>query len=110
MNTIHGPPRGRMGSQPRIVVRLLDQILRTGPLIVEPRQQVDGVLHVGDEHAIAVLRRVEQLVLLRLVRLARPARLLIAQGDEAIGFLPAFRLIAKLTSSALTANYLPSEL
>jgi len=37
-------------------------MLGPGPLIVEPRQQSDRVLHIRDEYAIAVLWRVEQLV------------------------------------------------
>jgi hypothetical protein len=84
-----------MRRQTRIVVGFLDQVLRSGALIVEPHQQIDPVFHVGHEDAVTVLRGVEQLVLLRLIyflRLGFP----IAQGEEPMGFPPALRLIGKL--------------
>src|SRR5207245_8970400 len=71
----------------------LDQMLRPGTLVVEPQQPSDRVGHIGDEHAIAVLRRLKQLVLLRLVGLAWLRLFLVAQSDEPIGFLPALWLI-----------------
>src|SRR5258708_32194801 len=89
-----------MRRQTRIVISFLDQILCARSLIVEPRQQTDGVRHIGDEHAIAVLRRVEQLILLGLVGRARSRLLLVAQGDEPISFPPALRLVAKLALSS----------
>ncbi len=52
-----------MRRQARIVVGFLDQILRPRPLPVEPYHHVDREAEVGNEHSIAVLRRVEQLVL-----------------------------------------------
>src|SRR5215471_7407565 len=88
-----------MRRQTRIVMGFLDQILGACSLMVEPRQPTDGVRHMGDEHAIAVLRRVEQLVLLGLVGWARLRLLLVAQSDEPIGFPPALRLVAKLALS-----------
>src|SRR5256885_7663757 len=56
------------------------------------------------------LRRVEQLVLLGLVGLARLRRLLVAQGNETIRFRPALRLVAKLAldrkSTRLNSSHL----
>ena len=85
-----------MRRQTRIVVGFLDQVLRSGALIVEPHQQIDPVFHVGHEDAVTVLRGVEQLVLLRLIYFLRLGFLLIAQGEEPMGFPPALRLIGKL--------------
>ena len=91
----HPPPRG-IRLQARIVVGFLDQVLRPGPLIVEPHQQIDGALDVGDEDPVGILGRVEQLVLLWLVGRRRLGLLFVTQGDEPIGLVPAFRLIVKL--------------
>ena len=43
---------GRMRRQSGIVVRLLDQILRTGTLVVKPHEFVDRGIHVGHKHSI----------------------------------------------------------
>jgi hypothetical protein len=42
-----------------IVFSLLDEILRASPLVVMPSQHGDAAAHVGDEHAVAVLGRIE---------------------------------------------------
>src|SRR6266480_1786599 len=96
MNTVHGPTRRGIGCQTRIVIGFFDQVLRSGPLIVEPRQSVDASRNVGDEDAIAVLRRFEQLVLFGLLRLLRGGLLEVAQRYKTIGLGPALRLIAEL--------------
>jgi hypothetical protein len=62
----------------------------------EPRQQRDRIPHIGDEHAIAVLRSIEQRILLRLASRARLRLFLVAQGDEPVRFAPAVRLVAEL--------------
>src|SRR5690349_2870974 len=79
-----------------IVFGFLNEILRACPLVVEPRQHGDPVAHIGDEYAVAVLRRVEQLILLGLLRRCGFLLLLVAQSDEAVGLTPALRLIAEL--------------
>ncbi len=89
-----------MGGRSCVIIGFLDQILGSGPLIVEPREQSDRVLHIGDEHAIAVLWRVEQLILLHLLNPTRLRLFRIAQGDEPIRFAPALRLIRELALAA----------
>src|SRR5713226_3924331 len=96
MNAVHRPTRRRMRRQSRIVVGFLDQVLRSGPLIVESHKGVDGSRDVGYENAIAVVRRVEQLVLFGLFRLLRWGLLEIAQRHKTMGFGPPLRLIAEL--------------
>src|SRR6266404_665475 len=68
-------------------------------LIVKPHQHVNRILHIGHERAIGVLRCVEQLVLLRLIRCARLESLLVPQRDEAIRLAPSLWLIAELRLS-----------
>ncbi|MBM3774380.1 MAG: hypothetical protein FJW37_04375 [Acidobacteria bacterium] len=51
-----------MGGQAGIIIGFLDQILRAGPLVVEPRQQIDRPFHAGDEHAIPYVARFEEAV------------------------------------------------
>ena len=85
-----------MRRQTRIVVGLLDQVLRSRPLIVEPHQPIHRFGHMGDKYAIAVFRRVEQLVLLRLV-LPELGFLLLAEGDASIGLVPALWLVVEFT-------------
>src|ERR1700758_2211606 len=94
MYAVGGPAPGRMGRQSGIVVGLFNEVLSAGTLIVEPHQQVNGALHVGDEDPIDILRAVEQLVLL-----ARGGGLLllwITQGNKTAGLFPAFRVIPEL--------------
>ena len=86
-----------MRRQPRIVVRLLDQVLRAAPLVVKPDQEGDGLAQVGHEDSILVRAGFEQLVLLAFLRLLFFAGFLVAQGHEPIGLLPPVRLIAKFT-------------
>src|SRR4051812_11996870 len=99
MVAVHHPTSRWMRCQTRIVIGFLDQILRPRPLIVEPRQHIDGLRHIGDEHAIAVLRSFEQLILLGLFGSARWRLLLVAQGEKPMCFPPSLRLIAKLALS-----------
>src|SRR3984893_7516043 len=85
-----------MRRQTSIIIGFLNQILRARPLIVEPHQQIGGLLHVGDEYTIAVLGRIEQLVLLRFAGWLPRGLLPVPHGDEAICFSPSLRLISKL--------------
>src|SRR3954468_24856520 len=94
MQFIAHRPEG-CAANPASLLASLIRFSRSGPLIVEPRQQRDRVLHIGDEHAIAVLRRIEQLILLWFVSRARLGLLLVAQGDEPTRFAPAVGLIAE---------------
>src|ERR1039457_6130351 len=84
-----------MVCQTRIVFSFLDEALRARPLAVEPRQHGDAVAHIGDEHAIAVLRCVKQLILLWLLLRGRLLLLDVAQGDEPMRLAPALRLITE---------------
>src|SRR5258706_391992 len=96
VHTVHGPsPRG-MRRQARIVVGFFDQVLRPRPLPVKTHHHIDRGVEVGHEHPIAVLRRVEQLVLLRFVQLVGLRLPLVSQRHEPVGFPPSFRLVAKL--------------
>jgi hypothetical protein len=49
----------RKKGKARIFVGFFDQILRVGPLVVEPHQQVDGMIPAGDEDTIGVVGCVE---------------------------------------------------
>jgi hypothetical protein len=51
-----------------IVFGFFNEILRTPPLVVEPREHGDPAAHIRDEYAVAVLRRVERLILFGLLR------------------------------------------
>ena len=73
-----------------IVVGFFNQILGS----LEPRQQIDGSIHIGHEHPIGILWRVEQLVLLAL-RFSGVGLLFITQDDKPVRLAPAFRLIAE---------------
>src|SRR6266404_2460348 len=96
VHTVHGPsPRG-MRRQARIVVGFFDQVLRPRPLSVKTHHRVDRRIEVGHEYPIAVLRRVEQLVLLRFVQLVGLRLLHVPQRHEPVGSPPSFRLVAKL--------------
>src|SRR6516225_376092 len=95
-NAVHRPPARGMVRHAGIVFGFFNEILRTRPLVVEPREHGDPAAHIRDEYAVAVLRRVEQLILFGLLRRCRFLGLLVAQGDEAVGLTPAFRLIAEL--------------
>src|SRR6516164_3220903 len=79
-----------------IVFGFFNEILRTRPLVVEPREHGDPAAHIRDEYAVAVLRRVEQLILFGLLRRCWFLLLLVAQGDEAESLTPALRLISEL--------------
>src|SRR5277367_6991156 len=85
-----------MRRQTGIVFGFLDEVLRTRALIIEPRQQGDPTVAIGDKNAIAVFRRVEQLILFGLLRRRRLLLLEVAQRDESMRFAPALRLISKL--------------
>ena len=93
IDAVHRPSPGRMRRQPSIVFGFLDEILRTRALIVEPRQQSDPVVHIGDQDAIAVFRRVEQLILFGIFRRRRLLLFDVAQGDEPVRMAPPLRLI-----------------
>src|SRR5260370_14950879 len=95
MHAVGGPASGRMRRQSGIVIGFLDQILRSSSLTIEPNQQINGPLHVGHEHAIGILRGVEELILLALGRALLLLLLLVAQGDNAVGLAPTLRLIAE---------------
>src|SRR5437773_2811404 len=96
VHTVHGPsPRG-MRRQARIVVGFFDQVLRPRPLSVKTHHRVDRRVEVGHEYPMAVLRRVEQLVLLRFVQLVGLRLLHVPQRHEPVGSPPSFRLVAKL--------------
>src|SRR5258708_38589450 len=84
-----------MSRQTRIVVRFLNQIFGAAALVIEPHQQVDGPFHVGHEHAVEILRAVEQLVLLALG--GGLFLLMVAQANKTAGLFPAFGLIPELT-------------
>ena len=79
-----------------VVFGFLDEILRARALVVEPSQQSDAARHVGGEHAVAVLRRVKQLLLFGRFRRGRRLLVLVPEGDETIGLAPALRLIPEL--------------
>jgi len=85
-----------MRRQTSIIIGFLNQVLRARPLIVEPYQQIGRLFHVGDEHTIAILGRIEQLVLLGFAGRLRRRLLPVPHGDEAISFSPSLRLISKL--------------
>src|SRR5882724_10939286 len=78
-----------MRGQPGIVVGFLDQVFRRRTLSVEPHQRIDRPVHVGYEHPIAVLRSLEQLVLLGLFRLSGFGLLLLPQSEEPVRTPPA---------------------
>src|SRR5713226_1098805 len=89
VHTVHGPSPRWMRRQARIVVGFFDQILRPRPLPVKPHDRVDRrPLEVSHEHPIAVLRRVEQLVLLRFVQLLGLRLPHVPQGNEPVRFPP----------------------
>jgi hypothetical protein len=90
------PFDGRLHSPIYTLFGFLHEILCARPLVVEPGPHGDPVAHIRDQHAVAVFRRVEQLILLGLLRHCRFLLLLLAQGDEAVGLPPAFRLISEL--------------
>src|SRR5216683_3984730 len=94
MYAVGGPAPGRMSRQTSIVVRFFNQIFGAGALVIEPHQQVDGALHVGDEDPIDTLRAVEQMVLLALG--GGLFLLMVAQGNKTAGLSPAFRVIPEL--------------
>src|SRR6266478_2955766 len=94
MYAVGGPASGRMGCQSGIVIGFLDQVLGPSSLVVEPHQQINGPLHVGHEHTIGILRGVEELILLALLRVLL-LLVLVAQGDKAVGLAPTLRLIAE---------------
>src|SRR5437868_1882049 len=94
MHAVHAPAPRRMGRQPGIVVSFLNEVLRPSPLVIEPHQQVNGILQVGHEHSVAVLGTIEQLILLAF---GLALLLLIAQGNKAVRLAPALGLIPELT-------------
>src|SRR5215467_7746469 len=83
-------------AMPASFLASLTKILRAGALVVEPRQQSDPASHVGGEYAVAVLRRIEQLILFGLLPRGLRLLLLVPQSDEPIGVAPARRLILEL--------------
>src|SRR5260370_18943765 len=85
-----------MRGQSGVVVGFLDQVFSTGPLPVEADQNIDCRIHVGDKDAVAVCRRVEQLVLLGFARLGS-LLLHVAKSYESIAFPPSVRLVTELT-------------
>src|SRR5438105_12920603 len=85
-----------MRRQARLLVGFFDQILRPRSLSVKPHHRIDRRLEVGHEYPIAVLRRVEQLILLRFAQLLWLRLLLVPQSNEPVRFPPSFRLVAKL--------------
>jgi hypothetical protein len=91
---VHDPAIGGMRRQASVVVGFLNEVLGAGTLVVEPDQQIQGLVHVCDENPVDVLRRIEELVLLGILVLFRPG---IAQRQEAMSLGPAFGLIEELT-------------
>ena len=96
---VHHPAPGGMRRQPRIIVGFLDQVLGCSPLVVERHQRVHRPIHVRHKHPVDVLRRLEQLVLLRRIRRPSLPLLLITQRQEPIRFPPAIRLIPEFALS-----------
>src|SRR2546430_8855794 len=103
MHAVHAPAPRRMGRQPGIVVSFLNEVLRPSPLVIEPHQQVNGILQVGHEHSVAVLGTIEQLILLAF---GLALLLLIAQGNKAVRLAPALdRKSTRLNSSHSQISY-----
>jgi hypothetical protein len=73
-----------MSGQALVVVGFLDQISAPARWLENHTNKLDRIHRVGNKHAIAVLRRVEQVLLLRLSGLGF---LVIAQDDELIAAL-----------------------
>src|ERR1017187_2559743 len=88
----------------------LDQVLGGGPLVVEPYQLVHGCRYVRHKYPVDVLRRLEQLVLLRRIRRANLRLLLVTQRQESVRFPPAIRLIPELALSVGVSPWRPPPL
>src|SRR5204863_2319747 len=107
MNPIHVEAAGRIRGQSSIVIGYFNQIFRSCPLTVEPRQQSDRACHVGYENSIFVRSGVEQLILLGFlgVRLLRillvvlflPRRFVVPESQKTVWLGPALRLIREFT-------------
>src|SRR5207249_11994989 len=63
MDAIHVETVGRIGCQSCIIVGFFNQILRSGPLTVEPGQESNRAFHVGHENPVFARGRIEQLIL-----------------------------------------------
>ena len=87
MIAVHVKTVRRMGRQPSIVVRLLDQVLRAASLIVKPDHEIEGIAEVGYEDPVLVLAGFEQLVLLGFLGFPFRARFFVAQRHEPQGLL-----------------------
>ena len=83
---IHHPALGGVRRQAGVVIRFLDQVLGRGSAPIESHQCIQWRAHVGDEDPIGVLRRIEQLVLFGLFRLAGIRLLFIPQGQEPVWY------------------------
>ena len=55
MIAVHLPLMRGISRQTGVVIGFLNQILSSGPLIVEPHQGRDGAPHVGDKNPIGIL-------------------------------------------------------
>ena len=100
---------GRMRRQAGIAVGFLNQVLRSGPLPIEPNDVSNRIAHVGDEHAIFIGSRIEELILFARFRivgigfgrfllgfLRLPCGFVISQRHETVCLVPAYRLVEEL--------------